>query len=159
MLLLFRQIERKCCTSFTTQNFTFILFLCTTFTDCLHLQIYRSSKDRYRNGPTKSSLSLDGKEKFFMHSIHSVPFSFSATKWALIAVITSLFSHGSPFLPDTYPERRWLISVSWTIIIILSPRSFHELCGWLLYQDFLGWKLDSFWIKKVILWHWYAVKF
>lgn len=28
--------------------------------DCLHLQIYRDSKDRCKNGPTKSSLSLDG---------------------------------------------------------------------------------------------------
>jgi hypothetical protein len=33
-----------------------ILFL----TDCLHLQIYRDSKDRCKNGSTKSSLSLDG---------------------------------------------------------------------------------------------------
>lgn len=26
--------------------------------DCLHLQLYRDSKDRYKNGQTKASLSL-----------------------------------------------------------------------------------------------------
>lgn len=28
-------------------------------TDCLHLQLYRDSKDRYKNGQTKASLSLE----------------------------------------------------------------------------------------------------
>lgn len=28
------------------------------FTDCLHLQLYRDSKDRYKQGQTKASLSL-----------------------------------------------------------------------------------------------------
>lgn len=28
--------------------------------DCLHLQLYRDSKDRCKNGPTKASLSLEG---------------------------------------------------------------------------------------------------
>lgn len=28
------------------------------FIDCLHLQLYRDSKDRYKNGQTKASLSL-----------------------------------------------------------------------------------------------------
>lgn len=30
------------------------------FSDCLHLQLYRDSKDRCKNGPTKASLSLEG---------------------------------------------------------------------------------------------------
>lgn len=28
------------------------------YTDCLHLQLYRDSKDRYKQGQTKASLSL-----------------------------------------------------------------------------------------------------
>jgi hypothetical protein len=28
-------------------------------TDCLHLQFYKDSKERYKNGPTKASLSLE----------------------------------------------------------------------------------------------------
>lgn len=28
------------------------------FSDCLHLQLYKDSKDRYKNGQTKASLSL-----------------------------------------------------------------------------------------------------
>lgn len=30
-----------------------------SFSDCLHLQLYRDSKDRYKQGQTKASLSLE----------------------------------------------------------------------------------------------------
>lgn len=40
------------CVFFSTFPFVFI-------TDCLHLQLYRDSKDRYKNGQTKASLSLE----------------------------------------------------------------------------------------------------
>lgn len=35
-----------------------ILFLFLFMLDCLHLQLYRDSKDRYKQGQTKASLSL-----------------------------------------------------------------------------------------------------
>lgn len=34
-------------------------FLSSPTTDCLHLQFYKDSKERYKNGPTKASLSLE----------------------------------------------------------------------------------------------------
>lgn len=35
----------------------FKILICI-FSDCLHLQLYRDSKDRYKHGQTKASLSL-----------------------------------------------------------------------------------------------------
>lgn len=29
--------------------------------DCLHLQLYKNCKERWKSGPTKASLSLEGK--------------------------------------------------------------------------------------------------
>ncbi len=42
-------------TLYTFLLFFFFLCLCI---DCLHLQLYRDSKDRYKQGQTKASLSL-----------------------------------------------------------------------------------------------------
>lgn len=35
-----------------------VLKLYFSVSDCLHLQLYRDSKDRYKHGQTKASLSL-----------------------------------------------------------------------------------------------------
>lgn len=40
--------------------YTYVLYISFLFfyIDCLHLQLYRDSKDRYKQGQTKASLSL-----------------------------------------------------------------------------------------------------
>lgn len=40
-------------------NGVFDMFVFFIFADCLHLQLYRDSKDRYKQGMTKASLSLE----------------------------------------------------------------------------------------------------
>lgn len=36
-----------------------IILVSSPSSDCLHLQFYKDSKERYKNGPTKASLSLE----------------------------------------------------------------------------------------------------
>lgn len=45
------------CACVLQSNIT-IRFFFSCFVDCLHLQLYRDSKDRYKQGQTKASLSL-----------------------------------------------------------------------------------------------------